>query len=146
MDLPDGRRVYFSSGGAEIIEPGSVHRLEGCGMPVEEDEGGDVGQGDKGHGPGWGGHRTGDLYLRFDVQFPKNEEAYAWGEEGRMALEGILPKKPRVEAHEVDKEFQLEKADTALEQHINSGAYDDPRDKQGGPEEDRPSFFSFFGM
>lgn len=38
---------------------------------------------------------TGDLYLRFVVEFPKDEAAAAWGEEGRKALEDLLPPKPK---------------------------------------------------
>ena len=38
---------------------------------------------------------AGDLYLRFDVEFPSSEAAAAWGPEELKALEDLLPAKPK---------------------------------------------------
>lgn len=49
--------------------------FKGCGMPVGEGV-------------------SGDLYLRFVVEFPNEEAIAMWGYEERKALEELLPAKP----------------------------------------------------
>lgn len=38
---------------------------------------------------------AGDLYLRFDVEFPTSEAVAAWGPEERKTVEDLLPAKPK---------------------------------------------------
>ncbi|CAM9969990.1 unnamed protein product, partial [Hapterophycus canaliculatus] len=57
INLVDGRTVVYTTKEGEIVSPGAIRKLPGCGMPL-------------GGGGGERGGQSGDLYLRFEVEFP----------------------------------------------------------------------------
>lgn len=66
-----------------IVIPFGIYSFSTCPLSV------------KGYGMPKGGGVTGDLYLRFTVEFPTSKAASKWGEEERKALEDLLPPKPK---------------------------------------------------
>eukprot|EP00903_Cladosiphon_okamuranus_P018242 g16781.t1 len=112
ISLVDGRTVIFKTKEGEIVSPGAVRKLPGCGMPLGE-------------------RGTGDLYLRFVVEFPKDEAVAAWGEKGRKVLEDLLPPKPKYPKEKPGAPaVEIQEAEASVVSRFKAGLYDK---QQRGP-------------
>eukprot|EP00752_Nemacystus_decipiens_P012564 g11127.t1 len=113
ISLVDGRTVMFKTKDGEIVSPGAVRKLPGCGMPLGE-------------------RGTGDLYLRFVVEFPKDEAAAAWGEEGRKTLQDLLPPKPKYPKEKQGAPaVEIQEAEPSVVSRFKAGLYDKDRAQRG---------------
>ncbi|CAM9264821.1 unnamed protein product [Ectocarpus sp. 4 AP-2014] len=108
ISLVDGRTVFFKSKEGEVISPGAVRKLPGCGMPVGE-------------------RQKGDLYLRFVVEFPSEEVSSAWSEEERNSLQDLLPPKPKSPKEKPDNPaVEILPAEPSVASRFKAGLYDKP--------------------
>ncbi|CAM9599008.1 unnamed protein product [Ascophyllum nodosum] len=127
ISLLDGRTVHFRPEEGEVISPGAVRKLPGCGMPI--------GQGVKG-----------DLYLRFAVEFPSAEASFAWGSEERKTLEDLLPPKPSFPREKRNRPVKLSNVEPSVQSRFNAGVYDRPLRGQPRSGIGAGNPFGFFGL
>ncbi|CAM9967594.1 unnamed protein product [Scytosiphon promiscuus] len=114
INLVDGRTVVFKTKEGEIVSPGAVRKLPGCGMPL-------------GGGGGERGTQSGDLYLRFEVEFPSQEASAGWSDQDRKELQGLLPPKPAVPKEKPgNPTVELQKAEPNVASRFKAGLYDQP--------------------
>ncbi|CAM9245878.1 unnamed protein product, partial [Ectocarpus sp. 8 AP-2014] len=108
ISLVDGRTVFFKSKEGEVVSPGAVRKLPGCGMPVGE-------------------RQKGDLYLRFVVEFPSEEASAAWSEEERKSLQDLLPPKPKFPKEKPNNPaVEILPAEPSVASRFKAGLYDKP--------------------
>ncbi|KAG7236950.1 hypothetical protein INR49_032956 [Caranx melampygus] len=111
----DGRQIVVKYPAGKVIEPGSVRVVRGEGMPQYRNP-----------------FEKGDLYVKFDVQFPDNN----WISPEKLAeLEDMLPSRSEPPIITADtEEVDLQEYDVS--QSSSSGnrreAYNDSSDEEGG--------------
>uniref|UniRef100_A0A672Q2C8 DnaJ heat shock protein family (Hsp40) member A2b n=1 Tax=Sinocyclocheilus grahami TaxID=75366 RepID=A0A672Q2C8_SINGR len=112
----DGRHLVIKYPPGKVIEPGSTRVIRGEGMPQYRNP-----------------FEKGDLYIKFDVQFPEN----GWiSTEKLMELEDLLPSRTEVTVISADAE-EVDLQDFDISQGSSGGhrreAYNDSSDEEGGP-------------
>ncbi|KAK7151797.1 hypothetical protein R3I94_008215 [Phoxinus phoxinus] len=112
----DGRHLVIKYPPGKVIEPGSIRVVRGEGMPQYRNP-----------------FEKGDLFIKFDVQFPEN----GWiSTEKLTELEDLLPSRTEVpvisaDAEEVDlQDFDLSQGSAGSHRRE---AYNDSSDEEGGP-------------
>ncbi|TWW76389.1 dnaJ homolog subfamily A member 2b [Takifugu rubripes] len=111
----DGRQLLIKYPPGKIIEPGCVRMVKGEGMPQYRNP-----------------FEKGDLYIKFDVQFPENN----WIDAEKLnELECLLPARPEDPEITADAE-EVELTDFDRSQGMGGGArreaYNDSSDEEGG--------------
>uniref|UniRef100_A0AAQ5Y728 J domain-containing protein n=1 Tax=Amphiprion ocellaris TaxID=80972 RepID=A0AAQ5Y728_AMPOC len=111
----DGRQIVVKYPAGKVIEPGSVRVVRGEGMPQYRNP-----------------FEKGDLYVKFDVQFPDNN----WISPEKLAeLEDMLPSRSEPPIITGDTE-EVDLQDYDVSQSSTSGgrreAYNDSSDEEGG--------------
>ncbi|TMS13443.1 DnaJ-like protein subfamily A member 2 [Larimichthys crocea] len=111
----DGRQIVVKYPAGKVIEPGSVRVVRGEGMPQYRNP-----------------FEKGDLYVKFDVQFPDNN----WiSPEKLVELEDMLPSRSEPPIITGDTE-EVDLQDYDVSQSSSSGgrreAYNDSSDDEGG--------------
>ncbi|CAL8296630.1 unnamed protein product [Boreogadus saida] len=112
----DGRQLLVKSPPGKVIEPGCIQVVKGEGMPQYRNP-----------------FEKGDLYMKFEVQFPDNN----WiNPEKLVELEDLLPARAEHPVISADVE-EVELSDFDRAQGAGSGArreaYNDSSDEEGGP-------------
>jgi len=112
----DGRQLLVKSPPGKVIEPGCIQVVKGEGMPQYRNP-----------------FEKGDLYMKFEVQFPDNN----WiNPEKLVELEDLLPARAEHPIISADVE-EVELSDFDRAQGAGSGArreaYNDSSDEEGGP-------------
>uniref|UniRef100_A0A3Q3WRA5 J domain-containing protein n=1 Tax=Mola mola TaxID=94237 RepID=A0A3Q3WRA5_MOLML len=111
----DGRQIVVKYPAGKVIEPGSVRVVRGEGMPQYRNP-----------------FEKGDLYVKFDVQFPQNN----WiSPEKLVELEDMLPSRSEPPIITGDTE-EVDLQDYDVSQSSSTGgrreAYNDSSDEEGG--------------
>lgn len=112
----DGRHLVIKYPPGKVIEPGCTRVVRGEGMPQYRNP-----------------FEKGDLYIKFDVQFPES----GWiSTEKLTELEDLLPSRTEVPVISSDAE-EVDLQDFDLSQGSSGGlrreAYNDSSDEEGGP-------------
>lgn len=110
----DGRQIVVKYAAGKVIEPGSVRVVRGEGMPQYRNP-----------------FEKGDLYIKFDVQFPDNN----WISPDKLnELEDLLPTRAEAPIVSGDAE-EVDLQDYDVSQGSSGGrreAYNDSSDDEGG--------------
>uniref|UniRef100_A0A8C7IPL2 DnaJ heat shock protein family (Hsp40) member A2a n=1 Tax=Oncorhynchus kisutch TaxID=8019 RepID=A0A8C7IPL2_ONCKI len=110
----DGRQIVVKYAAGKVIEPGSVRVVRGEGMPQYRNP-----------------FEKGDLYIKFDVQFPENN----WISPDKLnELEDLLPTRAEAPIVSGDAE-EVDLQDYDVSQGSSGGrreAYNDSSDDEGG--------------